>query len=374
MRRRVEPFLFYISVLSAYSCQSPTTVEPIPLSHTVAENKTSSSPHQSGKGEGGVEAEKVKQPQAVSARMLPVGKNAYGYTEYLHEPSGITFVLLPGGAFWMGGTEEEHQKALASVVENAKSEVKEKLADELPRHQVTLDPFFIAKYEVTEAQWKKITGYIRHIYPPPGDKTPVGDLSWNECKGFCVNTGLKLPSEAQWEYACRAGSTTPFSFGASISAETQVNYDGVVSFGTPPEEQTRFREALLNGNIPGLPTPRFSQAGLLPLVSRMDAVSIGSLPPNAFGLHEMHGNRAEWCEDVYDKEFYSKPQAMKANPISTSGSDTRVIRGGSYGTGANSCRSASRHSMSPAVSYGGFRPVYWPVPMEYITNVGREAR
>ncbi len=166
-----------------------------------------------------------------------------------------------------------------------------------------------------------------------GDDLPVESVSWNECQKFCLMTGLSLPNEAQWEYACRAGTSTPFSFGATITPE-QVNYNGKYPYGDAPK---------------GLDRPK--------------AVAVGSLPANGFGLHDMHGNVWEWCEDVYDANFYGTPAAAGPDPVSTSGSGDRVIRGGGWYLFASYCRSAFRGGLRPGDRSEpfGFRPLR-PLP------------
>ena len=149
-----------------------------------------------------------------------------------------------------------------------------------------------------------------------GIDLPVEQVSWNDCFGdsdsFCKKLGLKLPTEAQWEYACRAGKSTPFSFGSNITTG-QVNYDGHYPY---------------NGGSKG--------------VDRKKTVAVDSFLANGFGLFNMHGNVFEWCEDVYDSEYYSKSQAKNGDIPCTSGSNSRVFRGGCWVSFAWACRSALR--------------------------------
>ncbi len=156
-------------------------------------------------------------------------------------------------------------------------------------------------------------------------------MTWNECREFCKRTGLQLPTEAQWEYACRAGTSTPFAHGQSISTD-QVNYNGVALVG-------------LNVEWRGTTVP------------------VDSFKPNAFGIHQMHGNVLEWCADLYHECFYSKPEAKGRDPFCASGDDSevdwRVVRGGCYGSSARGCRSESRsHGLPDYAEWNGFRPVY----------------
>ena len=244
-----------------------------------------------------------------------VKKNKQGYPEYTHEKTGIIFVKLPGGKFQMGSPEDEPNR----------------FHNEGPVHEVTLSSFLIAKHEVTQTQWKRVMGTSPSHFK--GDDLPVEKVSWNDCQEFCKKTGLSLPTEAQWEYACRAGTTTPFSFGATITPE-QVNYNGDYPYGGAPK-------------------------GL----NRKKTVAVGSLPANGFGLHDMHGNVFEWCEDVYDAVYYSKAASSNGDKACTSGSGYRVCRGGGWYDSARLCRSAFRLRDPPDIrNYDfGFRPLR-PLP------------
>ena len=144
---------------------------------------------------------------------------------------------------------------------------------------------------------------------------PVDHVSWDDCKEFCEKVGLALPSEAQWEYACRAGTTGPHAGNVDDMAW----YVGNAGSKTHP---------------------------------------VGTKAPNAFGLHDMHGNVWEWCEDEYDSSFYGTPGAGDTDAVASSGSEYRVIRGASWGHGTGRCRSASRSRDQPGKrSYDyGLRP------------------
>ncbi len=152
-----------------------------------------------------------------------------------------------------------------------------------------------------------------------GENLPVDSVSWEDCSEFCNKTKLSLPTEAQWEYACRAGTSTPYAFGETLSEE-QANFGGY------------------------------------------EMLAVDSFEPNGFGLHNMHGNVSEWCQDVYDAEFYKKPEATQKNPVCTSGSGERVFRSGGWGFAPWLCRSASRHHLRPSSrsAGNGFRPAYNP--------------
>src|SRR5262249_47079270 len=151
--------------------------------------------------------------------------------------------------------------------------------DDETLHRVTLTQgFHLGVHQVTQAQWQAIMGNNPSNFT--GNDRPVEMVSWNDCVDFCKRLGEKtgmwfrLPTEAEWEYACRAGTTTPFHFGETISTD-QANYDGNYTYG--------------NGTRG---------------VYRKRTKPAGSFPANAWGLHEMHGNVWEWCQDGY--ELYSK--------------------------------------------------------------------
>ncbi len=270
-------------------------------------------------------------PEIPFADFTRLGFNAQGLDEYRHKPTGMTFVKVPRGSFVMGSPVSEcgHQ------------------VDESPQHRVALEPFLMSKYEVTQGQWRAVMGQnpsaFRTGHPgiPPGtdtDDLPVESITWDEAWTFCQRTGLALPTEAQWEYACRAGSTGPFWFGDRLRPD-----------------QARFRgggDPCVSAAPPGGGAP----------------VVVGSFPPNGFGLHDLHGNVAEWCADLYDERFYQTPAASRPDPIRDEMPRftifRRVVRGGSWNERASECRSASRAD-SPTHFLGsnatrGFRPVWTP--------------
>lgn len=141
-----------------------------------------------------------------------------------------------------------------------------------------------------------------------GDNLPVDRVNWHDAQRFCAHAGggLRLPQEVEWEYGCRAGTTTPFAFGASITFE-QANYHGEHPYGDTPKAPQR-----------GAP------------------VAAGSLPANAWGLHEMHGNVWEWCSDAFS------PAAEAPAPAASDQTGPRIVRGGSWAFYASFCRSAFR--------------------------------
>ena len=251
-----------------------------------------------------------------------LGRNEQGYPEYQHRETGIVFVSLPGGAFEMGSPETESAR----------------LSNEGPVHKVTLSPFFIAKYEVTQAEWKKVMG--SNPSRLERDAFPVLTVSWEECQEFCKRVGFSLPTEAQWEYACRSGTAGPFAGTGRL------------------DDMGWYTE-----NSGTLVTPGAVGWPIHP---------VGEKLPNQFGLHDMHGNNYEWCVDVYDEHFFSTPKATQKNPVCTSSSDLeamrpgdwrsgvfRVMRGGAWYSSAGGCRSAHRGQINPLGRFNSvaFRPV-----------------
>jgi formylglycine-generating enzyme required for sulfatase activity/tRNA A-37 threonylcarbamoyl transferase component Bud32 len=239
-------------------------------------------------------------------------ESAKYFTEDLGSGVTLEMVEIPGGTFIMGSPENEAGRAY-----------------EDPQHQVTVPGFFMAKYQLTQAQYQAITGNNPSRFE--GDNRPVEQVSWNDAVTFCEKLSQKtqknyrLPSEAEWEYACRAGTTTPFYFGESITPEL-VNYDGNYTYGSAPKGQYR-----------------------------QQTTDVGSFPPNAFGLYDMHGNVWEWCFDDYIDSYSDAP---KDGSALTGRSNEKVLRSGSWGIHPNYCRSASRlYLAAGSDDAGGFRVV-----------------
>jgi formylglycine-generating enzyme required for sulfatase activity len=251
---------------------------------------------------------------------------AWQYTEELGDGVTIEMVQVTGGTFLMGASEDEEGWR----------------KDEGPQHMVTVPGFFIGKYQVTQAQWRAIAGaeelkVKRALNPDPsyfkGDnRLPVEEVSWEDAVEFCARLAKKtgrpysLPSESEWEYACRAGTATPFHFGATITPEF-VNYDGDYPYGNAPKGEYRQR-TMLSGSI-----------GVA----------------NGFGLCDMHGNVWEWCQDVWHASYDGAPTDGSA--WGGSKKFGRVLRGGSWIVSGNGCRSAFRYRYDPGerVHYVGFR-------------------
>lgn len=262
------------------------------------------------------------------------GKADY-FTEDLGNGITLEMVSIPGGKFIMGAPENEPGS----------------LVSEYPQHQVTIKPFFMGKFPVTQAQWQAVSAlpkidYELKLKPSHfrGDNLPVERVSWNDAREFCARLSKKtgkeyqLPSEAQWEYACRAGTTTPFHFGDTITTDL-ANYNGNRTYGAAPKGEYR-----------------------------QQTTSVGSFPPNAFGLYDMHGNVWEWCGDHWHGDhWYGNYQGAPINGSAwiDKGADNnsklqRVIRGGSWSIYPRTCRSASRNyddAVIRSLTYIGFRVV-----------------
>ncbi len=247
---------------------------------------------------------------------------------------GVTmdFVLIPPGKFLMGSPKGE----------------KEREVDEGPQHEVTISrTFYLGKYEVTQEQYQQIVGKNPSAFSAGGAckqavagldtrRFPVENVSWEDATEFCRKLSardrerrrFRLPTEAEWEYACRAGTRTPFHFGNSLNGE-EANCDGTNPYGTD-KKGTFLRRPC----------------------------RVGSYRPNAFGLHDMHGNVWEWCADWHDKDHYGKSD--KKDPQGPEKGTARVLRGGSWGDYARFCRAALRSRGAPGVRsvINGFRVAF----------------
>ena len=251
------------------------------------------------------------------------------FIENLGNDIKLEMISIPGGEFMMG-TEDEEIKRLFEIAEQEGQ--KGFFNREQPRHEVIIQPFFIGQYPVTKEQYNQVIS--EDISNSKGDKKPVVNVSWNDAVEFChrlsKQTGKKyrLPTEAEWEYACRAGTDTAYGFGDIITPE-QANY---------------------NENV-GSPT------------------AVGTYWPNAFGLYDMHGNVWEWCEDDWDENYQNAPINGSVNLLEGScKKDIRdkkvtrgkkVIRGGSWGAWFCLCRSAYRDLATATIGTDalGFRVV-----------------
>jgi len=273
-------------------------------------------------------------------------KQTQYFTEDLGDGVTLDMVYIPGGTFLMGSPEGKGD------------------TDEHPQHQVTVPPFFMAKYPITQPQWQAVANWPKikwDLEPDPstsfkGNNRPVENVTCYDAVEFCARllqrTGrpYRLPSEAQWEYACRAGTTTPFYFGETLTSDL-ANYRGTVTYANEPTG--KYRE---------------------------ETTPVGQFPPNAFGLYDLHGNVWEWCADPWHKNYQGAPtqgevwdqQNENDNRYQTynienlvnllSSNEGRVLRGGSWDDDPWYCRCAYRYRFEPdgRFSVYGFRVVSLP--------------
>jgi uncharacterized protein (TIGR02996 family) len=238
---------------------------------------------------------------------------------------GMALALIRPGRFWMGSPIDETSR----------------YTDESPRHEVEITrPFYLGAYQVTQAQYQEVMGHNPSHFQRggPGESEqvarldtrtfPVETVSWQDALAFCAALSdreaeksagriYRLPTEAEWEYACRAGTawSAPFHFGFSLSSR-QANFDGTRPFGEARRARNLRRTC-----------------------------AVGSYRPNAFGLYDMHGNVWEWCADWFDVDYYAT--SPREDPPGPDEGDSRILRGGSFYYIASSCRAAIRFGRRP---------------------------
>jgi formylglycine-generating enzyme required for sulfatase activity/predicted Ser/Thr protein kinase len=257
-----------------------------------------------------------------------------GRTKFFTEKLGnngivLEMVAIAGGEFLMGSSRDEP----------------ERYHSETPQHTVTIQPFFMGKYLVTQSQWKAVAAFEKvNIQLNPeashfkGANRPVEQVSWDEAGEFCARlaqvTGrpYRLPTEAEWEYACRAGTTTPFYFGETITTDL-ANYNGNYAYASGTKGEFRGQ-----------------------------TTDVGKFPANPFGLFDMHGNTWEWCQDSWHKNYKGAPAD---GSVWMSDNHTRLLRGGSWNMNPWNCRSAVRNCNARDNKYinVGFRVV-----LGYLSN------
>ena len=229
------------------------------------------------------------------------------FIQELDNGANLDMVYLCGGTFMMGSPEYEGYDS------------------EHPRHFVTIKPLFMSKFAITQEQWltvAKLPQVKYFLHPEPsyfkGDSYPVEQISWDEAIEFCARLSkysgrlYRLPSEAEWEYACRANTITPFHFGDTITSDL-VNHDGSYTYASASKSEYR------KGTTP-----------------------VGSFPPNAFGLYDMHGNVWEWCADFWHDSYDNAPGDGRVWH-EDGDNNLRVMRGGSWFNVPRFCRSALRY-------------------------------
>jgi formylglycine-generating enzyme required for sulfatase activity len=239
---------------------------------------------------------------------------AVQFTENLEKGVDLELLIVPAGIFHMGSPRREGNQ------------------DERPQHLVTVKSFMMSRFLITQGQWKAIMGTL----PPcrfKGDHLPVERVSWKDARKFCKRLSKKTkriyqpPSEKQWEYACRAGTKTPFNLGETLTVEV-ANFNGEHTFLN--EARGYYRHVTTAG---------------------------GTFPPNAFGLYDMHGNLWEWCADNWLENYTSAPG--DSSSYQDKDSRYRVVRGGSWHEPPELCRSAVRLRVleTDADEFTGFRVV-----------------
>jgi formylglycine-generating enzyme required for sulfatase activity len=231
----------------------------------------------------------------------------------------LALIVIPEGRFLMGARATEAG-----------------YADERPQHSVRVPSFLMGMVPVTQEQWQAVMGWL----PPcrcQGARRPVDRVSWHAAREFCERlssqTGrqYRLPSEAEWEYACRARTTTPFSCGETITTDL-ANYVGEHTYLAEP-----------------------------PGIYRHATTEVGSFPPNAFGLYDMHGNVWEWCADAWHADYVGAPS--DGSVWESQRASFRVLRGGCWHDPSGLCRSATRlkHAPGEGEDFFGLRVASGPI-------------
>ncbi len=252
------------------------------------------------------------------------------FSEPLSDQLGLDMIQIPGGTFLMGSPQDELNNR----------------ENEQPQHSVTVPTFFMGRYPITQAQWRVVAGYPeveRELKPDPsrfkGENRPVEKVSWDDAVEFCQRLSrqngrsYRLPSEAEWEYACRAETQTPFHFGETLTDEL-ANYDATKVYGRGVKGERRGK-----------------------------TTEVGQFPANNFGLHDMHGNVLEWCQDDWHDDYRGAPEDGSSWVNDTSKNNPKVLRGGSWVIYPWYCRCAFRldYSRDFFDLNRGFRVVCVPV-------------
>jgi eukaryotic-like serine/threonine-protein kinase len=238
-------------------------------------------------------------------------------TEDLGKGLGLVMVEIPDSQFLIGSPDTELKRR----------------SDESPQHTVAIARFLISKYAIDQTKWQAIAALPKIERDLPtnpskfkGAELPVENISWLEAIEFCARLSkdsgrtYRLPTEAEWEYACRAGTSTPFHFGETISTSL-ANYYGDYTYGTGRKGEFR-----------------------------RGTVDVAMFKANSFGLHQMHGNVWEWCADYWHPNYQGAPSDSSAW-LADGNNTQRILRGGSWGNSPSECRSASR--FKAVVDYRG---------------------
>jgi len=285
-----------------------------------------------------------RQQPAEAWRIMRWRSRHWAHREPLTEGVALTMLRIPAGSFEMGAPETEAESS----------------DQERPVHRVTLGEFLLGQTPITQAQWRAVAQWQRlehedaelwpeYLDPDPvakldnadrflGEERPVVNVSWRDAMAFCQRLRLQtsknyiLPSEAQWEYACRAGTTAPFHWGATIST-VLTNFDGEKVYGD-------------------------GEKG----VYRNQTTDVATFSANTWGLHDMHGNIWEWCADHWHGNYEGAPVdgctwIEEKAKVTKNQVSIRMLRGGSWCDRPRNCRSASRLGSRPVsrTSNFGFR-------------------
>ncbi|MEO1994708.1 MAG: SUMF1/EgtB/PvdO family nonheme iron enzyme [Planctomycetaceae bacterium] len=287
-----------VVLLSSYGCRDN------PPARTASEPTTNAVDGANGEDESASEPIATQPPQSITNSL------------------DMRLVRIPAGSFFMGSAASDPGAR----------------GDEMPRHEVQISkPFYLGVHEVTQTQYLEIMGTNPSSFQRSGllkdapadidaDRLPVDNVTWYSAVDFCRRLSrrpeesragrvYRLPTEAEWEYACRAGTETPFHYGAALSS-SQANFNGKHPFGSAPID------GFLNRTAP-----------------------VGSFKPNKFGLYDMHGNLHEWCLDRFRRDYYSV--SPEQDPQGPKYGTSRVIRGGDWYSDGRDCRSAFRYADIP---------------------------
>jgi formylglycine-generating enzyme required for sulfatase activity/serine/threonine protein kinase len=255
----------------------------------------------------------------------------------LKESMGLVLVLIPRGSFWMGAQTTDP---------GASNYDPQARPDESPVHEVELSEFLLSKYEMTQGQWERFAGWNPSAYGRDNyfsawnskgrswsSLHPVEQVTWTQCMDVMTRLGLSLPSEAQWEYAARAGTSTVYWTGSAVSSlQDAANVADAFGQSHGSASWTLWERELDDGNTVH--------------------AAVGEYRANPFGLHDVHGNVWEWCLDVYNSEFYGT--ASKVDPVARAQSTPyRVMRGGAFLVNASFARASHRGRVTPETQFNG---------------------
>ena len=252
----------------------------------------------------------VQPPISTYGTSTPSSGSSHRSGDTFTDPAtGMVFVWVPGGSFQMGQTSSGKRQIIAEI---GQEKYNEYYSDELPRHRVTVDGFWIGKYEVTQEQWSMLMGDNPSLFKDPYD-IPVNNVSWDDCHEFINELGrqrgkkFRLPTEAEWEYAARGGRVgEKYSGGNDVKRVAWCNY--------------------------------YDCSAVL---------DVGNFRANGFGLYDMSGNAWEWCADWYKDSYYMNSPVQ--NPQGSDSGSFRVVRGGSFNCPARDLRSARRFKGRPGL-------------------------